>query len=475
MIFKSPIRNLALLLLLILFTAYAPFASADPNSVINETTENCAGKLLPQALNLEKVRPDSFTAHADHFMKALWPAMSLGKNVLEVQSSYFTTFVSQHLPELVRNHSRNRVYAHEDFAGSNEGQLQILEKYLNYADTYISQLQKRITNGEQLNYLDVLRFSLFLVLTSEPEADRKLIALYDLNDDAAIQRRYPGKKHSDLDFYIKYITTVDYKRKFWQQTYGVTFKSNLQTKDQIEVLSINPITPSEIQLSHLKRILIIPTKAPAGPAAFYLNFHLPINPLALPSEYELLDNVSLASPLTNFSHDVGHYINLLIRHHIEQLHAIQADLKSIREIVISKNDPKLLKMLYYVAYFIRFESQLPIPLNSEQLVEQLQYLANYNTNFHIGSRSEPFKASEAIHTLFRNSLNSTFAPAKNELEFGLKLAEIIALISIYNIQKSNLSMPEQWIKRIKLWEQHLKNLHYSFAHERAYRRTTKKQ
>lgn len=476
MSFNSPIRNLAPLLLLILFTAYAPFASADPTSVINEATENCAAKLLPQALNLENVRPDSFTAHADHFMKALWPAMSRGENVLEARSVDFTTFVANLLPEMIQNHARNRLYAQQDLITSfYEKRIeQILEKHLSFIDSYISKLQERISKNEQLSYLDLLQFCNFLTVTREPEANRKFKALYDLNDEAAVQNRYPGKKRQDMQGIINQFSTPEFKQNFWLRLYSIAFKTNLMVNDKLQILRPQSDVTRIVTQDQLQRILLIPSVTSPGPVAFYLNYHLPINPLALSSEYELLDNVNFASPLANFAHDVGHFFNLITRPDIDKLDAIRADLKMIREIVISKQDPELLQTLYYMIYFLRFETQLPIPLTSEKLAEHMQYLADYVTNF--GSQpSEQRRVSGGIHILFRNSLLSPFAPARSETIFDQKMAKIIAITSMYNLDKSSLSLSEKMIERVKVWKQHLHNIRQGQLREKHERKIREKQ
>ncbi len=449
----------ALLILNLLVAGTSPAnAKADESLALTNTHDDCAAKLLPQALNLEKVRPDSFTAHANEFMKALWPAMSRGENVLEVQSTYFTTFVAQHLPEMIQNHDRNRIYAHQEVLGdSQEKIVPLLEKHLSYVDAYISQLQKRIILGEQLNYLDVLRFSYFLVLTREPEAHRKLQALFDLKDDEAIRKRYPGQYREDLKSELARISTREFKHEFWLQNYGASFKNNLQQENQIQVLLPKTDITRTVSLKELQKILLIPSTAPAGPIAFYLNFHLPINPLALPSEYELLDNSRLRSPVINFAHDIGHFFNFATRPNIERLDAIRPDLVKIRETIISKKDPELLQTFYFLIYFLRFEATIPLPVTSDQLSQQLQYLADY-VLIDYDDLTDIQQLSGMAFNLFRLSLGSPFAPARNEKVFNQKLAEIIALVSNHNLDKSTLSLSEKESERKKILKQKRKNI-----------------
>lgn len=418
----------------------------------------CVNRLLPQAIHIEKVKTDSFTAYADRFMQVMEGPYLNHQDKALIQSPFFTEFIKRFLPELKSNHLRNRAYAKEDFTGRDS---RLLERNFKNLDQYISRLEGRISNGSHLSYQDMMSFSYILLTTREPEADRRLIALYNTNSEQLVHQRYPGKELADLKNMATKRGSYEYQSKFWLQLYG----KSLPKQDGSQEHTIFQLFDSQRALDFSARNKIMPLPSPyaAGPIAFYLNYHLPINPLALPSEFELLDNVNLASPLANFLHDIGHYQNLNLRvemnnffHDLELNQSMKIDLEKIKLAVEDKNDPILLKVLYFLIYYIRFESTQEFPISIERLQRRLEILISpYGTYF--DKREDSDIGGETLYRLFDQSLLSPFAPATNRTEFTQKFAEIIYIISEFNLRNAGLPISQFLLKRVSLFHHYLEN------------------
>ncbi len=420
--FNCLTRNLAPYLLLMLVTIYIPTALATPLT-------NCAIKLLPipRALDLDKVKSNTFTAQADRFMQEMWESFASGQNVATVKSDLFTQFIQEHLQELVDNHERNRVYAKQDAQALSKKE-SLLDKNLASIDLYIQSLQFQLNKKQNFSYSQLLVFSYMLVLSRERMAYETLMVLYKKNDPYLVRKRYPGLSMSNLADTIserrRYLTFFE----FWSEEYHYSLPINKEPDMNYPFQQVGALRHGRV-IEVLKNNLALPTHYPMGTVSYYRLFHFPLNPLFLAKEYELVDNSSLRSPLGNLLHDMGHLADATTREYIatHQNYITTQELEDIRKRVLSKNDPELLPLLYFLAYYVKFEKEPhePAYLSVKAFRTELQDLFSKFTD---GS-------SNMIRRYFEY-YSGRKPPITESQMLGIKFAELIYIISIYEQEKT---------------------------------------
>ena len=351
----------------ICFTAMTSFAAQAQKGV-------CDLALL-EAIQIEKFGPETNTAHTHRFMQVMSKPLQTGQDLEQVTAQYFSDFVAKLLPELIENHRNNKNFLKAD--GIPEQHMKQVEENFASIDRFILSIQRRLSEKKLLRYVDMIAFSQLLTISRNRKALAELEQLAKTPE--LLQKRYPDLS---LEGLLKKVAEEKQTiAAFWLRIYVCTFDADAVPKGVYRYRNPFPLsTPSLDDTSWfynqkiferdiLLKLILLPTQKPTGFAAFFATFHLPVSPGYLASSYEVIDNQELASPSTNFDHDVSHYLYTSMKFqndnpqsYFGNLAALGEDLKNLKiEIQAHKEDPYFLNTLYFVFYFLKFENQIEIP------------------------------------------------------------------------------------------------------------------
>ncbi len=425
------INNLGLASLFTALTAYSPIAparlldcvslllGANPQVQVSETLP------VPHAIAYDEVKAATFTAHAEKFNQVMWKTFvttNSAEEILAVKSPFFTEFIREHLPTLEAVHKQNRIYADEDSAGADQETKELINKRFKIMDQYLAHLRETLESGKQISYDRMLNFASIYTSTHNIQAYKKLAALYESNDAKALQARYPGFTFQDLSYKLNAADgygNQNLRLRHWQMYYA-------------EHAQLPAGASRTISTLHLTGRLLLPTVYPCGSFAFFSTFHLPINPIFMATEFELQDGNILISPTQNFTHDHTHFTTTpsftpsdLRNPKIVQ--RLRAELEMIRERFKAENDPELLKIMYYLFYYNKFENTSRfIPINIRGFIDAFEREFSSTKNGFGG-----------LYTLFTslNGMGNPAAPAKSLATFLEKIAKVIYILSDFELQQ----------------------------------------